>query len=253
MASHGKHRHLKRLAAPKMQPIHRKAHVWLLNINPGPHAKQMAIPLGVALRDILGLTTTGQETRKLLKSGDVLVDGRKTSDDKFPVGLMDVIFITKLNAGFTLLNKKGKFISAKADKKDSKLAKITGKRLIAGGKIQLTLHDGRNIVIPNTEKAGKSGKEEKEGKSGKGSNDSYAVGDTLRISLPTQKIMQHLPLQKGAHCYVFQGRHAGSIGTLQEIIEFEGITRSNARIITPHGEQITLKDYVFVVDGDFKI
>jgi ribosomal protein S4E len=42
--------------------------------------------------------------------------------------------------------------------------------------------------------------------------DTYKTGDTLKIELPTQKILAHHPLAKGATAMVIGGSHTGSMG-----------------------------------------
>ena len=234
MASHGKKRHMKRLAAPAAHPILRKEHLWLAVAKPGAHAQSHAVPLIVLLRDVLKVATDTREAQKIASSGQVLVDGRVVSDLKLPVGLTDVVSLPKLNASFIVVNVKGKLaVRKEASKGGSKLCKVTGKRLLSKDKVQLSTHDGRTLVV---------------------SDKKYAVGDTVRIAVPKQTILEHLPLAKGARCYVFQGRHAGTIGKLEEIVEFPGITRSNAKIAGEGGSgTTTLKEYVFVVDKEFSV
>jgi hypothetical protein len=44
------------------------------------------------LRDILKYATTGKEAKMIVKQGKVKVDGKTRFDERFPVGLMDVVF-----------------------------------------------------------------------------------------------------------------------------------------------------------------
>lgn len=233
MALHGKKRHLKRLAAPAAQPILRKKHIWLASALPGPHAKAESVPLVVLLRDMLEVAHSVKEAERIVGSKQVLIDGKPATDIRHPVGLMDVISLPKLNASFILLKVRGKLATRKASNGESKLCKITGKKLIGKDTYALTLHDGRSIVVKE-----------------KG----YAVGDTLRLAIPKQKILEHIALAKGARCYVYKGRHAGAIGKLEAVIEFPGITSANAKMVDENGaETTTLKEYVLVVDKDFKV
>ncbi|MFH0713007.1 MAG: 30S ribosomal protein S4e [Candidatus Micrarchaeota archaeon] len=231
MASHGKKRHTKRLAAPKVLGIKRKGIIWAKTVRPGPHGKQDSIPLIMLLRDFLKICGSTREARKPLNAGQVLIDGKAIRDIGFPVGLMDIVSL-KENS-YIVVNVKGKLLPVKT-KANYKLCKITGKRLIAKGKWQLSLHDGRSLLVSDAKQ--------------------YSTGDTLKLSIPQVKVLEHYKLEKGSRCYVFRGRHAGAIGSLVDIQVFPGITPSKARIIGEDGKEVvTLKDYVFVVDKDFKV
>ena len=87
--------HQKRLSAPKTYKIPRKVSKWVVKPSPGPHNKE-AIPLLVLVRDFLELADTGREARRIISSGEILVDGIVRKDYKFPVGLFDVVTIPKL-------------------------------------------------------------------------------------------------------------------------------------------------------------
>ncbi len=233
MASHGKKRHTKTLAAPRALNIPRKQKHWVKTTKPGPHGKENAIPLVVLLRDLLKICTNAREVKRILQAEQVQIDGKPTDDAGRPIGLMDVVTI-KGGDSFTIVNKKGKLTPIKTKVISEKLCKITGKHLTKNGKIQLSLHDGRTVIVPD----GKI----------------YSTGDTVKISIPKAKITHHLKLEKGSKCLVFKGRHAGAIGSLIDIQVFPGITPSNARITSEDGKEVvTLKDYVFVVDKDFKV
>ncbi len=233
MASHGKKRHTKRLAAPSALQILRKQHVWSKTSAPGGHAKRDALPLVVLLRDVLHICNSSAEARELLNQGNVTVDGRIITDPGFPTGLMDIVSIKNGNS-FIVINKKGKLVAVKSAS-TYKLCKVTGKHVISRGKTQLSLHDGRTLIVPDAKK--------------------YSTGDTLKLSIPDAKVLlDHLKLEKGSRCYVFHGRHAGAIGSLVDIHVFPGITPSNVRITDENGKEVvTLKDYVFVVDKEFKV
>ncbi len=233
MASHGKSRHTKRLAAARVLPIKRKSNVWIKTIKPGPHAKESAVQLVVLLRDLLEMCRTAREVKQLVNEGKVSVDGKIVKSVDFQVGLMDVVTL-KEGGSFVILNKKGKLLPFKTQVTSTKLCKVIGKHFVKKGKIQLSLHDGKTLLVPN----GKL----------------YSTGDTLKMSIPKLSIVEHLKLEKGSKCYVFKGRHAGAVGSLVDIHVFPGITPSNAKLMEENGtEVVTLKNYVFVVDKEFKV
>jgi len=90
---------LKRLVAPRWWPIERKTRKFIVSPR-GPHPKDISIPLLVLIRDVFKLAETNKEARKIIKKGEILVDGRKMKDPKFGVGLLDTIEIPALKKVF---------------------------------------------------------------------------------------------------------------------------------------------------------
>ena len=72
------------------------------------------------------------------------------------------------------------------------------------------------------------------------------------MTVPEQKMAGFAKLDKGCLCLVCKGRHAGQIGELTEVMERVGSKPSDARIKTPGGEVVTLKDYLIVIDKEFE-
>jgi small subunit ribosomal protein S4e len=87
---------LKRLKAPKFWKLPKKSRKWAVSPRPGPHRKFESIPLAIALRDIVKIAETGSEAKKIIKMGEILVDGKIRRDHKYPAGLMDAISIPKM-------------------------------------------------------------------------------------------------------------------------------------------------------------
>lgn len=217
--------HQKRLSAPKTYKIPRKVSKWVVKPSPGPHNKE-AIPLLVLVRDFLELADTGREARRIISSGEILVDGVVRKDYKFPVGLFDVITIPKLEKSYRILfDEKGRYVPKEIEDADLKLYKITNKTLVRGGKVQLNLFDGTNIL---------------------GSNE-YKTKDSILLRIPEKEVVDHLKFEEGALVMITGGTHAGEIGRLKEY----KIVRSSApNLVTVEGEErdiTTIEDYVFVV------
>ncbi len=236
MASHGRKRHVKRLAAPKYLRLARKMHKYLKKTGAGGHGLAQAAPLLVLVRDLLGLASSKREAKAILSAGDVLVDGVPRKEEGFPVGLMDVVSIPKLKKNYRMLVSGDKLLLQQVSEKDAlpKLCKVVGKKLVAGNRIQLAFHDGRTHLIEREE-------------------DRFSLGDTVKLALPQQKLEGFLKCEKGARCYVYKGRHAGAIGVLKEVLERPGSAETEVRLDTAGGEIITHRDYVFVVDDSFEI
>lgn len=190
--------HLKRLAAPKTWKINRKENIFTSKPKPGAHSRQMAMPLGLVLRDMLHYADTAAEVDRLLQNKEVLVDGIRRKDFRFAVGLFDVISLKDINKYYRIiLSAKGQFELREIRPAEAilKLGKVTGKSILPKGKMQYHLHDGKNIISPKTAK----------------------VGDTLVLALPSLEVKEVLPLKSGMMIFLIRGKHCGNVGTLKEI------------------------------------
>ncbi len=235
MASHGSSRHQKRLAAPKAAGIKRKTHVYLAKPGPGKHAKNQSIAAATLLVDRLGLCENRRQAGALLSSGQVLVDGRRV-DAKAPLGLMDVVSVPSLKKHFILVLRAGVLRPQPVDEKAAKAknCRLLRKTVLSPEKIQLGLHDGRSLLVSKKD-------------------DRFSLGDTLRVGFSGQKIEGSHKLEKGATAYVFAGRHAGFVGTVDDIHPATANRRSEAHLSGSTGKLITLKDYLFVVEPGFTV
>ncbi len=231
MANMGSRKHLKRYKAPKTWPIHPKEDTWTVKPAAGSHSIDDSLSLTLIIRDILGLADNSREAKRIINSGNVLIDGRVVKDYKFPVGLMDIIEIPKTGEVYrVLLDKKGRLQLKQIEDNTSKLCKIVNKSTIKGGKTQLNLHDGKNVIVDE---------------------DTYSVGDVLVLSIPDNEILDSFPLEEDATILVTGGKHTGEIGSINEIIINES---SNPNTITVENNYkdtfLTLKDYAFVIGTD---
>jgi small subunit ribosomal protein S4e len=153
----------------------------------------------VVIRDVLKFADTSKEARNIITKGKVQVDGKVVKDYQRPIGFMDVLSVNDSGmAKRVLMDRKGMFVLADLSPQDVswKLVKVTGKSVVGGGKIQISTHDGR--VIISSEKSVKR-------------------GDTLKISIPEQKILEVYPMAKETSVYVTGGAHRGTITTIKEI------------------------------------
>lgn len=231
MANMGSRKHLKRYKAPKTWPIHPKEDTWTVKPAAGSHSIDDSLSLTLIIRDILGLADNSREAKRIINSGNVLIDGRVVKDYKFPVGLMDIIEIPKTGEVYrVLLDKKGRLQLKQIEDNTSKLCKIVNKSTIKGGKTQLNLHDGKNVIVDE---------------------DTYSVGDVLVLSIPDNEILDSFSLEEDATILVTGGKHTGEIGSINEIIINES---SNPNTITVENNYkdtfLTLKDYAFVIGTD---
>jgi small subunit ribosomal protein S4e len=218
-------KHLKTLAAPVSWPVKRKETKFLVRPTPGKKF-DLSMPLVLIFKNILKYCKTTAEVKTLLRENIVLVDGKRSTELKFLVGLSDVLSIPLLNESFRMmLNKNGKLQLIKVDKEeaDTKICKIIGKNMQKKGVIQLNLSDGRNILVKK---------------------DTYKVRDSLLIKLPTQEIKEHIKFEDGSYAFLIGGKHIGEHGRLSKIIK-------NLAVIDIKGEKFeTPVDYVYIVGKD---
>jgi small subunit ribosomal protein S4e len=219
--------HLKRYKVPKYWKIPRKRKKFVVVPSPGPHPKDRCIPLLVLIRDILKYAETSKEAKGIIKSGKVLVDKKERKDPGYPIGLMDIIEMPELKKAFRVtVNTKGLFLEEiKLEEANKKLCRIQNKTILKGGKIQLNLHDGTNII---TDKG-------------------YKTSDSILIKLPERKILKHFKFEKGANSLVISGKNIGVQGKVKEIFDRKTMLESSRVVLqTKDGEIETVKDYVLV-------
>lgn len=219
--------HLKRIAAPPSWDINRAGGKYTIRPKAGAHSLAESLPLGMLIRDELKLASTLAEARKVLSNNPIQVDGKRRTEYRFSVGLFDVIGIPKgssQSAYRLFINKKGRLILREIAVKESasKICKVTGKTAFSGKKIQLHLHDGKNILT-----------EEK-----------VKVGDSVLITLPQFEIKEVLPLAPKAAVLLTGGKHQGEMGLLKEL------SGEEATFVKEGKEIKTAKKYLFVVGED---
>lgn len=237
MARRGQKKHQKRLPAPKHWPIPRKETKFVARVIPGPHPKEHCLTLTLLLREVLGYAENMREVKAILSSEQLKVDGIIRKDPRFPVGLMDVIHIESSDERFRLLpHVKGGFELHPIDDEEAKikLCRIEKKQMVPGGKVQLTLHDGKNILLPEGEDAS-----------------SYSPYDTLKITVPEQDILKVIPLKDGVDALVTRGKNVGMEGTIIKIQKQLGTHASTVTIQDRQGDRFeTALDYIFALGED---
>jgi len=195
----GSSNHMKRLAMPRSWPLPRKTSIWVTKAAPGAHTLELCMPVVVVIRDILGYAKSTREVRHILHNNLVSIDGRICKDSRRGVGFMDVLTLGEENYR-CIVDQKGILRYRQISKKEAetKVCRINGKTTIKGGKTQLHLHDGRNIL---TDDAGE-----------------YNTGDSLVLALPSQEIKEHIRFSDGIKCYLTGGAHVGEFAEVSEYI-----------------------------------
>jgi small subunit ribosomal protein S4e len=164
------------------------------------------MPIAVWLRDNMGLARNLKEVKQILNQNDVIINGRSCRDAKMGIGIFDIISLPKINKFYRILrDKNGRHVSIEIDAEAAKtrLCKVKNKTVVAGGKVQLNMRDGANLLADNT----------------------YKSGDSIVLSLESEtrfKIVDHFPFAVGNMAMVIGGRHSGKVARIVDIIKMPG-------------------------------
>jgi len=230
--------HQKRLTAPEPWGIGKKEYKFITKTAPGPHNSQ-ALPLTVWLRDQMGFAQNMKEVKKILNEKQVILNGRICTDPRRGIGLFDIISLPRLGTYYLILrDNKGKIVAKQisAEQAQTRIDKVKGKTIVPGGKIQLNLRYGVNILVENQ---------------------SVKPGDSVIITLgspsdsavPRFMIVEHYPFMVGTYAMVIGGKHRGKIGRIVAIEKRPG-SISTQVILEDEQEKVqfdTVERYAFVV------
>ncbi|MDO5862098.1 MAG: 30S ribosomal protein S4e [Thermoplasmata archaeon] len=218
--------HMKRLAAPRTWPLKRKASVFIAKQSAGAHSVEDSMAAVTVLRDMIGACDTAREAKRIIGNREMFVDGKAVKNPKAPVGFMDVVSVPKMNLTYRmLLTDKGKLtlVPIEADEAGWELCRIEDKTIVKGGKVQLNLSGGRNLLLDKND---------------------YKCGDTLKISFEGQKVLDHYPMAENATVFIKEGSHTGSVKTVKAVEVVKG-PAANLAIFTDGTETVT--DNCFVI------
>jgi small subunit ribosomal protein S4e len=227
--------HLKRYAAPDSWHVSKKDRVYVVKTAPGPHDGG-AMPVAVWLRDHMGLARTMREARQVLNAGSVILNGKACKDPRRGIGVFDIVSVPAMGKHYRILkDRRGRYRSIEISPEDAKtrLAKIQDKTVISGGRVQLNLLFGANIIADN----------------------SYKPKDSVVLSLEEGEgkkrfqILDHFPYAVGNMAMVIGGRHSGSIGRIVEIRKEAGAVPNRVILEDPASKAKfdTIEEYVFMV------
>ncbi|MBW2971306.1 30S ribosomal protein S4e [Candidatus Woesearchaeota archaeon] len=220
--------HLKSIAAPGSWRVKRKGFKFITRPRPSGHSLDMCLPLNVVMRDMLDYANTTKEVKYILNNEEVLVDGTRRKDPKLAIGFMDVLTFSKLKESYrVLIDEKGflKLIKISGTETTLKPAKILGKKILKGGKTQLNLSFGLNILVKK---------------------DEYKCGDTLVLQMPNLETKHYYRLEKNSYIFLTSGGHVGDHGVVESIDEKFIIYKSHK------GDTFTTRREFAIVIGDKK-
>jgi len=165
---------------------------------------ESSMPAAMVLRDMIKACDTAREAKRIIGNREVLVDGVPVKSPKAPIGVMDTISIPKMNLNYRmLLTDKGKLalVQITEDETKWKLCRIENKTIVSGGKVQLNLSGGRNMVLDKN---------------------MYKTGDTLKIDVADQKVLGAYPIADGAFALIINGPLAGRTDTVADLVVVKG-------------------------------
>jgi len=228
-------KHLKTYPAPRFWHINIKEKEFTIRPRPGPHPISFCIPLGIILRDMLKYALTLSEVKKILSERKIMVDGKVRTDYKFPVGLMDVIYIRPSDEYYRVLPHPVKVLSLiKIPPEDAsfKLVRIIGKRTVKGGHIQLNFHDGRCHVVKLDDPFNH--------------DVNYKIFDVMKIKIPEGDVCEYIPLEKDSLIVITGGENIGKYGKILELPKSRKPMQLAKILLEGNERTVTLK-YAFPI------
>lgn len=214
-------KHLKRIAAPPTWLVNRKEGKFVARPK-GSFSMAMGMPLITVLKDVLKLVSTRKEGQRVLNSREITVNSVKRKDEKFMIGLMDVLAIKDTGKSYRMLLDKNsvlRLVPVAESEASLKLGKITGKRSVRKGRVQLSLHDGHSLL----------------------GTAAHSPGDTVVLALPKGEVTQHIKLESGCHAYLIGGSNVGRTGVV------ENISGDKVTVKIGNGVVEAAKRFVFVI------
>jgi len=216
MGKKGRDTRVKRQMAPSFWNIKRKEGRFILNTGAGAHSKKSAYPLGIILRDILKVADTMNECEKIVKSGNIRIDGITVRNVAHAIGLMDIIELVPTAQSFRIVPKDSEIlvpVDIPDNEKAVKLLKVIHKSTLNTSLYQYGFHDGKTFR----------------------SEQEFSVGDTCLVTLPNKSVINHIKFEKGCTALITRGENAGRIGKVEDIRE--GIFSLPRRALLSFGDK----------------
>lgn len=174
----------------------------------------------------------------MLAERKVYVDWRPVTDYKFPVGVMDIIYLRDAEEYYRVLPHPTKFFMLHpidGGEAEIKPLRVKTKVTVKHSGIQLTFHDGRTLLLK-----------------GGGSGESYKAVrtlDTVLFNLRKRELLDHVPINIGVVACVVNGRNVGFVGRIASIQQTFKRARALAelRSLDEASAVRTILDYIFAI------
>lgn len=150
-----------------------------------------AVPVVVAVRDMLKIARTSKEVKEMIKQKLLKINGREVIDVHESVKVFSILSAKK--DYILTYNKTGKFTLEEYSKQE-RPCKVINKTLVKKGKTQINLHDGCNFI----------------------SDKKINPSDTIYLDL-SGKVKKHISFEKGKKCFIINGKYVGSEGVIESI------------------------------------
>lgn len=211
--------------------MHKMGGNFAVRPSSGPHKLRQSIPIQLFLRDKLKVAMNGNEAKMILhqKEGLVLINKHIRRDAKYPIGLMDVVEIPKMN-GFwrCLYDVKGRFTFVKIKKAEAGfvLCRIVRKQMGSNQIPYIVTGDGRTIRFPDSK---------------------IKMHDTIKFDIEKKQVVETYPFDIGNIAFISDGSNRGRVGIITRITKLDGandiVTLKDAR-----GHELSTRiDYVFII------
>ena len=202
--------HIKKTKMPTSWPVPRKGRGKRFVAVPS-HGTSKGISLLFLLRDVLKIVKTRKEAKYMTLNGMVKVNNTVRKDENFPCQVFDTLNLSApqgvrdqksgvRNWRLEIVNRKFALKEISEAEAGSKIVKISGKKILSKGLVQMNLDDGQNFL----------------------SKVKFSVGDSVVLNTKENKIEKVLALKEGAKVEVVVGKHAGEKG---ELVGFEELVR----------------------------
>jgi small subunit ribosomal protein S4e len=181
---------------------------------PGPRTNAEGIPLVVLLRDVVGMIENQRELKYLINTKQILVNGKIYRETKFPVGLFDVISFPTVKKHYrVVLTTLGKLQAAEISDKEANtlLLQVNEKTSIKGGKLQINLSNGWNVLTDSKTK--------------------IKVGESVLFDLKKKKITENFGFSNGSQVYFVRGKRAGHSATFKSLKETGVLRRQKIAVL----------------------
>jgi small subunit ribosomal protein S4e len=221
--------HMKRLAAPRSWPLKRKVSIFITKQTAGAHSVEDSMAAVTVLRDMIEACDTAREAKRIIGNRELFVNGKAVKNPKAPIGFMDAVSIPKMDLYYRMLiTDKGKLTLVPISKDEAAwgIYKILDKTVVKGGKYQLNLAGGRNIVLDKNE---------------------YKCGDSLKIEYDGQKVSECYQFAAGNTILIKDGAQSGKVKTVKEVQIIRG-SAPNVVVFADGTE--TIVDNCYVIGAD---